>query len=208
MSKKKVSRNKAFHVRDLEVLCVIIIVALVGVVAYYAPIMNTKNAEISRQNAQINNLKANVTQLNSQITKLNSQIVNLNNQITNLNDTINCFQSTDIITALNATDILGNSTIPNYLLITGTVKYEGESSAYNAGLHIIGLSATGTPLINMTIPIISATSQDPTVYQNAFITGISLSTLYPTQSVSIAAIIYHAGTVASHTINPVWTTVS
>jgi len=208
MTEKKVAnRNAEFYVRGLIVLCVILIVALAGLVAYYAPMMNAKNDEISSQNVQINNLKTNVTRLNSRIAQLSSQIANFSNQITNLNGTINNISTTDIITKLGATDILGNSTTPNYLLITGTVSYEGESSAYNAGLHIIGLSATDTPVINMTIPIVSANIQNPIIYQNAFITGISLSTLYPNQSVSMAAIIYHAGTVTNYTINPVWTTI-
>ena len=63
----------------------------------------------------------------------------------------------NLATALNVTEIPRNSpfNVPsplpyNYLYITGSVSNTGESTAYNAGLHVAAYAADGTLEINMT----------------------------------------------------------
>ena len=99
---------------------------------------------------------------------------------------------------------------PNLLNISGNVSNTGETTAYNAGLHVVAYTATGTLEINVTVPL----AYDETFNQD-FGTGAigggliggsySVTTLDSGQTAQIFLDIYHEGTVTNWTVTPVWT---
>ena len=99
---------------------------------------------------------------------------------------------------------------PNLLNISGNVSNTGETTAYNAGLHVVAYTDTGTLEINVTVPL----AYDETFNQD-FGTGAvgggsiggsySVTTLEGGQNIQIFLDIYHEGTVANLTVTPVWT---
>jgi hypothetical protein len=58
----------------LGVVCVVLGVGLAGVLAYYVPMLDKANNEISAQNSEISLLETNVTGLEFNVTKLQYQI--------------------------------------------------------------------------------------------------------------------------------------
>ena len=96
----------------------------------------------------------------------------------------------------------------NHLYIEGSVTNTGESTAYNAGLHVVAYNSTGTLEINMTVPL---TSSGPWygaefgVSSDFGISSLKLTTLDSGQNMYIEINIFHEGTVTNWTITPVWT---
>jgi hypothetical protein len=99
---------------------------------------------------------------------------------------------------------------PNLLNISGNVTNTGETTAYNAGLHVVAYTSTGTVEINVTVPL----AYDETFNQD-FGTGAvgggliggsyTVTELDSGQTVDIFSDIYHEGTVTNWTVTPVWT---
>ena len=99
---------------------------------------------------------------------------------------------------------------PNLLNISGNVTNTGETTAYNAGLHVVAYTATGTLEINVTVPL----AYDETFNQDFGTRAVgggliggsySVTTLDSGQTVQIFLDIYHEGTVTNWTVTPVWT---
>jgi len=116
--------------------------------------------------------------------------------------------SAHIVSSLTITEF--SSPPPNLLNISGNVSNTGEMTAYNAGLHVVAYTATGTLEINVTVPL----AYDETFNQD-FGTGAigggliggsySVTTLDSGQTAQIFLDIYHEGTVSNWTVTPVWT---
>ena len=150
--------------------------------------LDTKDAVIAEQSQQIDSLNDTIADLNGQITDLQGQLSDLRQQYT-----------ANLVTALGAKDLTSNETLALHFYITGTVTNTGVTAAYNAGLHIVGFGSNREVLIDLTSPIGVYT------YQNGFSTPAQLSTLYPTQTLSVVIAIYHSGSVVDWDITPVWT---
>ena len=116
--------------------------------------------------------------------------------------------SAHIVSFLNITEF--SSPPPNLLNISGNVSNTGETTAYNAGLHVVAYTAIGTLEINVTVPL----AYDETFNQD-FGTGAvgggliggsySVTTLDSGQTAQIFLDIYHEGIVTNWTVTPVWT---
>lgn len=194
------------------VATVFIIVALIlaGLVSsYYIPAITQKDLEISDQADQIDDLRSQIITLNAQIQALNAQIQGFNDTIADLKDQLTTLQNEkaqlEATYRGNVYTYLGwgeqTNSNPYHLWITGGVENKGQGTAYNVGLLITAYSSSNELLVNITVPASYGT------YQTAFGTQGTLSSLYPTQSVSVQITIYHSGTVDVNkvTIIPVWT---
>jgi uncharacterized coiled-coil protein SlyX len=105
MSEKKgVRRSVAIA---FGIVSIVLAVSLVGVFAYYVPIINDKNNTIGEKdltiseknnmidelNGQISQLNTNATNLQNQINSLNLRVTNLQNQVNNLTNILNLNES-------------------------------------------------------------------------------------------------------------------
>ena len=123
----------------ISVLIIILFAgALAGTIFYY-------NGQIANQNSQVSNLK-------SQLTNLTGQLTNFTGQLTTLN-TANLVPALKVTEVPNSYNETGTYTGLNYLYISGGVTNIGRGTAYNAGLHVVAYTATGTLEINMTVPL-------------------------------------------------------
>lgn len=186
----------------VTVLIVVLFVsAIMEAILYYSGVVSTQNSKIANLNIQIANL-------NSQISNLTAQVADLTNAY--------------IVTALGATEIPYNSPHNgyaqpyNHLYITGSVTNTGESTAYNAGLHVVAYNSTGTVEINMTVPLTNSgvefgaafgtdAATDNFVSSNFGNSSFQLVTLDSGQNMPIMLNIFHEGTVTNWTVTPVWT---
>jgi cell division protein FtsL len=91
----------------LIILCVVFIVATIGVIAYYVPLINSKNSKISS--------------LQNQLSSANSTTSSLNSQISNLTSIINLQQNT--VVANDKTVSEGNSEYYNFTLSANYAGY-------------------------------------------------------------------------------------
>ena len=147
---------------------------------------------------------------NSQITNLNSQISNLKSQIANL--------AVNLEASLGITEIPSNSSFNvhfstkySHLYLSGSVTNVGNSTAYNAGLHIIAYTANSTLEINMTVPLVNDEAFGTDAGTNNYVSAnlgsnlLQLGILQSEQKVTVSISIYHEGTVSKWTVTPVWT---
>ncbi len=148
----------------------------------------------------------------------NNKVSNLNSQISNLKAQLKKLTTANLTTALGIAEVIpnnsgnkGNPTKFNNLYITGSVANTGQSTAYNAGLHVVAYDAIGKVEINMTVPMDYDATFGTDAATNAYVSSIyqtsllQLGNLYSEQNVSIAIAIYHEGTVTNWTVTPVWT---
>jgi hypothetical protein len=194
-----------------KVIVVSILIAILLGVLFVTAIAET----ISYYNGEISSKK-------SKIALLNDKIANLTNQISNLNSQLADLTNAYLVTALGVTEIPYNSpyngvALPyNNLYIAGSVTNTGESTAYNAGLHVVAYNSTGTVEINMTVPLTNSgtmygavfgtdVATDNYVSSNFGISSLQLITLDSGQNMPIMINIFHEGTVSNWTITPVWT---
>lgn len=123
-----------------------------------------------------------------------------NSQIANL-------KKAELVTDLDISEITSdlpyNANDPNtynHLLIRGTVTNMGLSTAYNAGLHVVAVDATGEKVIDMTVPLCAGTYGLGGNQGGPF-------TLFDLPSKEIGQVdvaIYHKSIATTWTITPVW----
>jgi len=180
--------NKTARVSVTSIFIALLVAALVGaaslIYTVYIPQIDEQNSRIIDQARQINSLNATVKSLNQQIQDLQDQLSKYTASLT---------------TALGIKDLVDNSTNEHYLYIRGEVTNVGVTTAYNAGLHVVGYGSNHEVLINMTSPLEGGT------FQNGFTSSTGRSLLYPTQSQTTILSIYHSGTVVDWEIVAVWT---
>ena len=194
------------------VVAILFVSAIAGTAFYYNGIVDGGNSKIALMRSNIANLINEITDLNNEIINQSSEIANLNSQISNLNGQVTKLTSPNLVTALGINEILSNSSSGgtlapyNHLEISGTVTNVGESTAFNAGLHIVAYDANGELEINMTVPLDNGGSFGTDAATEAYGTSslqLGNSASWQVSTISIA--IYHEGTVTNWTLTPVWT---
>ena len=180
------------------IVATLFVCAIAGTIFYYNGVVNDKNSKIASLNNEIANL-------NSQISNLKGQLTNLTGQTTNLT-------SAYLVTALGVAEVPFNSPdnmptplLYNHLYIEGSVTNTGETTAYNAGLHVDAYAANGTLLINMTVFLGDGTfGTDPStdIYG---VGGTQLGSLGSGQTATIDLSIFHEGTAINWNVTAVWT---
>ncbi len=192
-------------IKAVSVLIIILFVSTIaGTIFYYNGVVSDRNSEIAS--------------LNNQIVNQNNEIANLTSQISNINSEVTNLTSAHLVASLGVAEISGNATTNNppqqtynHLFIKGSVTNTGVDEAYNAGLHVVAYSATGTLEIDMTVPLeyIGAYGTDSatTIYVAGAIGPISLQlgNLDSKGTTTVEIAIYHEGIVSNWTITPVWT---
>jgi outer membrane murein-binding lipoprotein Lpp len=221
MSRKTCANKKIIAVSVL--IAILFVGSIAGTVIYYNGALGSKNSKINSLNNEINSL-------NNKVANLTSQISNLKSQLTNLTFITANLPTAHLVASLGITEILGKDSnemgkstpIPyNYLYITGSVSNTGESTAYNAGLHVVAYNATGTLEINMTVPLSggifgtdNATnafvlehygSSSPTL---GLLDGGQTTSFYAAPEYYGSLSILHEGIVTNWSITPVWTNIS
>ncbi len=171
----------------------VIVVALAGVsVALAGLIVEVYTPQIQEQTQQITEQDEQMDRMGTQISDLNKQVDDLEGELSDMRSKY----TANLVTGLGINDV-GNSS-DRHLYITGTVTNNGVTAAYNAGLHIIGYGSSHEKLIDLT------SSLGYEVFQNSFSGSSQLTTLYPTQVMSVQISIFHSGVVDSWDIIPVW----
>ena len=190
-------------------IALLFVIAIAGTVVYCIEVLNDGNSKIASMNTQILNLNKKVSELKIQAG--NSQT---NNPL-----------SPKIVTSLGIIEVPYDSPhnfptplLYNHLLISGSIKNTGVTTAYNAGLHVVAYQADGKVQINMTVPLdneANETTNENTDFAPVFGTDAStqiygneslkLGNLYSEQNVTVILGIFHHGTVTNWTITPVWT---
>lgn len=89
MSINKLASRNAVIV--LGTTCLILGIGLVGVLAYYTPILGNLNSKIDTLESQVFQLNANVTDLQNQVASENSTINSLTSNITSLHNQLSWF---------------------------------------------------------------------------------------------------------------------
>jgi len=194
------------------VAAILFVSAIAGTAFYYNGVVNSGNSKIALMHSNIANLINEITDLNNEIINQSSEIANLNSQISNLNGQVTKLTSPNLVTALGLNEILSNSSLSgtlapyNHLEISGTVTNMGESTAFNAGLHIEAYDADGTLEINMTVPLDNGASFGTNAATDVYgSSSLQLGNLDSWQVSTISIAIYHEGTVTNWTLTPVWT---
>ena len=204
------------------VVALLVVSAIAGTVFYYSGEVNAGNAKIELMKTNIANLIQESINLNNEITNQSNQIANLNSQIANLTGQISNLKSqqanidspsADLVTSLGISEIpvnstynLGNSAPFNHLYISGTVTNSGDGTAYNAGLHVVAYTTTGTVEVNMTVPLSDGGSFGADVQTQVYGTSsLQLGNLYPGQTTTVSLAIFHEATVSSWSLTPVST---
>jgi outer membrane murein-binding lipoprotein Lpp len=180
--------NKTGKVSVSSIIVAALVVVLVGmaclIYSVYIPQIDQLNSQVVDKNQQIDSLNATVSSLNSQVQDLQETLSHYTAQLS---------------TALGVKELVDNNTNGHYLYIRGDVTNNGVTTAYNAGLHVVGYGANHEVLVDMTSSI------DGGTFPSGFTSATYRSQLYPTQSLSTILSIYHSGNVTSWDITPVWT---
>ena len=207
------SLSKIFCMSHEKIVIATLIVALIFVISIAIAIDYSFNNSLGTKNAQIALLKA-------EAANLTDQTKNLTSQVSNLTQVINSGQTgrgyAHLVGSFGVTEIpAADSMQYPRLYIEGSVGNTGNSTAYNAGLHVVAYVADGTVEINMTVPLDNGgdfgTGDGASAYVQANAgawgtqTSLQLESVGGWQIVAISLNIYHEGTVATWTITPVWT---
>jgi cell division protein FtsB len=72
----------------LMMICIVLLASVIGVIAYYLPIVSDLNSQIAEKNSAIAELNANVTSLNQQVLALQDDINQQDSEVTDLQDTV------------------------------------------------------------------------------------------------------------------------
>jgi outer membrane murein-binding lipoprotein Lpp len=130
--KKMVRRSVAIGV---GIVSIILVAGLVGVLAYYMPIVNDKDNIIASRDSQIASLNSNVTSLQNQVNNLNSSVKSLRDQMNNLTDILN-LQKSSIWFTSGTVNIMGSApTCEENAAFAGYVSVE-VSSQYNVTVEV------------------------------------------------------------------------
>lgn len=187
--------NKSGATRVLSAgaaLLAVVVVALAAlVVGVYMPQIDQQTSQIADQKEQLEAQQHQIEDLNSTVSHLNDQIADLQGKLAQYTATL--------VTELGVKDLVDDNTGGRYLYVRGDVRNTGVTTAYNAGLHIVGYDVNHQVLIDL------VASAGYGVYQNGFVSDTSFTQILPTQSQTVMISIYHSGTVVSWEITPVYT---
>lgn len=192
------------RIMAISVLIAILFVgSIAGTIFYYNGIVNDKNSKITLMKTQITNHNNEIENLTNETNDLTNEITNLTNQISNLKS-----QSANLVPSLSEFDGLASTVmfLPfNCIWTSGSVTNTGDGTAYNAGLHVVAYTTSGT-VINMTVPLADGSySTDATTFAYIGNSSAQLGNLDSGQTAIFYADIYHEGTVVLMYITPVWT---
>jgi len=192
----------------------VIVIAVLIIVFFVSAIAET----VSYYNGEISNKKSKIASLNAQIANQNNEVANLTSQISNLTAKVTNLTSANLLASLQVSEVspmlaesfLAFYTPFYYLFISGNVHNVGVGTAYNAGLHVVAYSATGTLEVNMTVPLAVnvAYGTDNATDSIGLTSGdgsTQLGILSSGQTATIELDIFHEGTVSNWTVTPVWT---
>lgn len=193
MEKKVAGGNIAIA---LGILCIVFVIGLVGTIASYTSVINSKDATNQSYGSQIASLQTQMSSLNTQVNSLNSRITSL--QATydsyvadhhHTDEEFNSVTAPNLITVdLKASDLgaglplIGTPALHVY----GYVCNVGAYASYNSRIHVVAYQSGGVVAIN---------------------TYITLGTIYGQSWKAVDSTFAYSGdALLSWTTTPTWTT--
>jgi TolA-binding protein len=189
MEKKVAGGNIAIA---LGILCIVFVIALVGTIASYTSVINSKDATRqdyvsthTHSNDEFNNYGSQIASLQNQMSSLNTQVNSLNSRMISLQAEYDSYvadhhhtdQEFDSITApnliavdLKASDLgAGLPWIGTPVLhVYGYVCNVGAYAAYNSKIHVVAHQSGGVEAINTYIALGTLYGQSWTTVDSSF----------------------------------------
>ena len=139
-SEKGLLKNKNLFAVVMSVVCLILLVSLVAVLAYYSVVLRDKDSQIqtlAEQNTRLQLwLQENITYYSAQVNTLNEQLVKLRNESEYLNKTIEELRAPQLHEINFEWEKHEPAVGQHYVRVRGSIFNSGVYTAKNVQMHV------------------------------------------------------------------------
>ncbi|MGB9958904.1 MAG: hypothetical protein ACPLKQ_00055 [Candidatus Bathyarchaeales archaeon] len=176
----------------LGIICVVLLVGLVGTLAFYIPMVNSLNLQIAEKDRTISSLNSQLAEKDAAISSLNSQISTFQSNIKSKDSQINSLNST--ILTLYSYLYLNASTV----LVYTSISQEANSSStlWNYALQFAGYIVVYVQSSSNTTYVELSYSYREVNYRNIVTVGTNGTAAFPVLPTSVKINVGNTDTVS------------